>query len=416
LTKGEFRGIKAEIWKGVFMPEKKKIVYLIRTLTLGGAERYLVETATNLDREIFDPKIYCISGEGPLKEYANQHGVEVTVFNSSRPGSTKTRQIPFWRSRKFLSLCRYLKREQPDIVHCYMYSPSIYGGIAAKLIGNAAIITNRMNLGIFKDSKPHYQFLENLVNSFTDAVLVNSQAVKTDVLQRERVSPEKVHVIYGGADIHRYDPMDGSARVHARRSQSKMAFGIPETVPVIGMIANLYPYKGYQEFILAASEIHRHYPDVRFLCIGEDHGIQSQLEQLVHNLGLQKHVIFTGQVRNIEELFPIIDIQVSASHEEGFSSAIIEGMASGKPIVATSVGGTPEAVLHNITGLLAPPKNPAVLAQAIKTLLDNPELASQFGRNGRKRVEEHFSLKKMIVELETLYLKLSVRGKTNGKR
>jgi glycosyltransferase involved in cell wall biosynthesis len=416
LTKGEFAGIKTESGRESFMQgvHKKKIVYLIRTLNLGGAERYVVETATSLNRERFDPKIYCLSGGGPLQVYAQEHKVDVTIFDSSRPNSPK--QIPFWRSRKFLSLCRYLKQERPDIVHCFMYSPSIYGAIAAKLMGNAAIITNRQSLGIFKDAKPHYQWLENLVNGFTDVVLVNSEAVKTDVLQRERVAPDKVQVIYGGVDIHRYTPVNGNAVLHRRRLQTKTAWGIPETAPVIGMIANLFRYKGYHEFIHAASDVCRDYPDARFLCIGEDRGIQQELEQLVDHLGLRHAVIFTGQVRKIEDLFPIIDIQVSASHEEGFSSAIIEGMAAGKPIVATAVGGNLEAVVHKVTGLLVPPQNPGALAHALKTCLDHPELASQFGSNGRKRVEEHFALEQVIAALETLYLKLGERKRAHRRR
>jgi glycosyltransferase involved in cell wall biosynthesis len=316
-----------------------------------------------------------------------------------------TPQSVYWYARKLLALYRYLKQERPDIVHCYMYTPSIYGGLAAKLAGDAVVLTNRMRLGEFKEQKWYFQPLENFVNKFVDGVFVNSLALKDDVLRREHISPEKIHVIYGGVDIHKFVPVNGNPSQQRRIAQTKCDLKIPEQAPVIGMIANLHAYKGYHEFLLAASEVHRRYPEARFLCIGKDRGIQSQLEQRVHDLGLGKHVIFTGQIQNVEKIFPVIDIQVSASHEEAFSSAIIEGMASEKPIIATSVGGNPEAVIHNETGLIIPPQDPKAMAHALKTLLDNPERALKFGRNGRRRVEEHFSTRKMIEDLETLYLR-----------
>jgi glycosyltransferase involved in cell wall biosynthesis len=385
--------------------KRKKVVYLLRTLNIGGAERYVVETAISLNQEKFEPKIYCISGGGVLQKDASQHGVDVKTFQAPSYNSTHTPQNVYWYARKLVALYRYLKRERPDIVHCYMYTPSIYGGLAAKLVGNAVVFTNRMRLGEFKEQKRYFQLLENVVNKFVDGVLVNSLALKDDVLRREHISPEKIHVVYGGVDVRKFGPQNGTPSQRRRIAQTKREFGIPEQAPVIGMVANLHVYKGYHEFILAASEVHSRYPDARFLCIGKDRGIQNQLEQRVQDLGLHNHVVFTGQLQNIEEIFPVIDIQVSASHEEAFSSSIIEGMASGKPVIATSVGGNPEAVIHNETGLIIPPRDPETMAHALKTLLGNREFAMELGRNGRKRVEEHFSTGKMIEDLETLYLR-----------
>lgn len=386
---------------------RTKIVYLIGTLNIGGSQQQIIETAARLNRELFEPKLYCLFGGGSLRSAINQYGIDVTVFGSNHHEQQTADQFLFRRSRQFFSLYRYLQQQQPDILHCYMYKPCIYGGFAAKLAGNSLLITSRRCLGYFKETKPYYQSLENIVNRFTDGVLVNSEAIKQDVLQRERISPQKIHVVYNGVDITRYKPLDGTTRTFSRRKKREL--GIPEIAPVVGMIANLFPYKGYQEFILAASEVHYRYPEVTFLCVGKDCGIQQQLEQLVREHELQKHVIFTGEVQNISEILHCLDIQVSASHEEGFSNAILEGMASGNPIVATSVGGTPEAVLHNTTGLLVPPKDPSALAQAIILLLDNPELALSLGLKGRKRIEKHFSMESMIHTLETWYLKLCER-------
>ena len=383
---------------------RKKIVYLLHSSNIGGVERNVADIVTRLNPARFDPKVYCVSGGGPLQAELTRSGIDVAVFNGNCPTCMGTRLTPLWFARKFRALYRYLQRAQPDIIHAWLFSPAVYGGIAAKLTGRARLITHRVGLGAFKDGKPHYQALENLINRFTELVIVNSLALQRDALQRERIAPEKIHLIYGGVDVRRYAPRAPNAE--AQRRAHKRAWGLPETAPVIGMVANLLRYKGYREFILAAAEVRRHYAAARFLCIGEDRGMQPELERLAQELGVRAQIVFTGQVQNVAELLQLLDIQVSASHEEGFSTAILEGMASGLPVIATAVGGTPEAVMPNVTGLLIPPQDPAALAQAILDLLKHPELALQFGENGRKRIEAHFSVEKMVDRLETLYLQL----------
>ena len=120
--------------------------------------------------------------------------------------------------------------------------------------------------------------------------------------------------------------------------------------------------------------------------------------------------------RVLHAFLTIFDIQVSASHEEGFSNAIIEGMAAGKPVIATAVGGTSEAVLHEETGLLIPPHSPDALAKALVRLLTDRDFAAQLGRNGRIRVENYFSMEKMIDKFEKLYLNLWERSRIRTKK
>lgn len=381
--------------------ERIKIVYLIGTLRIGGAERDVVETATRLNKDLFAPQIYCVSGGGSLQQRVEQHDVPLTIFQPKQSGIARKKQI----LPKFFSLLRYLQREQPHIVHSYAYSPSIYGGIAAKFVTRAKVITNRLSLGKFKDGKPLLQMLENLVNSVTDKVVVNARAIQEDVLQRERIAADKIHIVYNGVNCEHYKPVDNDLR-----RRKKQEFGFSETTSIIGMIANISPYKGHREFILAAAEVVKHHPDIRFLCVGEDRGLLAQIQPLIQTLGLDTYIIFTGPVHDVSSLFPLIDIQVSASYEEGFSNAILEGMASGKPMIATNVGGSPEAVTHQETGIIIPPGDEHALTQAMLLLLDQPELAVKLGQQARKRVVEKFSVQKMIEDLESLYYGLLLKA------
>lgn len=384
------------------MTTRKKIVYLIGSLAVGGAERQLVETAIRLDRSRFDARIYAISSGGTLQAYAEQAGIPVTVHK------TKGRGLIAYIG-KFVALCQYLRRERPDIVHCFMFTPSLYGGWASRLAGRPILITSRRNLGLFKDRAVLYQWLENLVNRFTDLVIVNSRAVLTDTLQRERIAAEKVVVIYNGINTRRYCPV---APQSLPGQQIKAQFGIPDAVVIIGMIANLYRYKGHRELLTAAAAVMRQFPNTYLLCVGEEReGLLPELRDLCATLGIQDRVLFSGFIADVSSVLNIMDILVSASHEEGFSNVILEAMAAGKPVVATSVGGNPEAVLDGETGWIVPPNNSQALAAAIIELLRHPEQIARYGRNARQRAKKYFSMETMIHQVEQIYEQL-LRGET----
>ena len=379
---------------------QKKIVYVIGSLTLGGAERYLVETAIRLHQERFTPKVYCLFGSGPLKCTLDRHHIAVTVFHARHDD---TGFIPCWRSRAFFALYRYLRYERPDIVHCYMYKPSIYGGIAAKLAGVPHIITQRTNLGYFKEGHRWYQRIENLVNQFTDRVITDSEAAKQAVLQQESIAAQKIVVIHSGVNLSQYRPLGNTTAYVGEQSLVKRRYGIPKNSPVVGIIANLRHVKGHHEFFLAASSVHQKFPDVRFVCVGKDLGIQAELQKLIHTLGFESYVLFTGQVHNVAKILCMLDILVVASHTEASCLVVLEGMAAGKPIVATTVGGIPEAIIHGKSGLLVPPKDPDALARAITHLLHDPAYARYLGQNAQARAETSFSIEKTVEKLESVY-------------
>ncbi|GAK51913.1 glycosyl transferase, group 1 [Candidatus Moduliflexus flocculans] len=373
---------------------RKKIVYLIGTLAVGGAERQLVETAIRLDRSKFDARIYAISNGGLLKHDAEQAGISVSVHE------TKYRGIVAY-GRKLFALYRYLRRERPDILHCFMFTPSLYGGFVSRLTGVPILITNRRSLGMFKDRVIYFQCLENIVNRFTDKVLVNSHAVLCDVLQRERITVDKLEVIYNGIDTQKYS---SDILAKPQITQLKEQLSIPAASLVIGMIANLYRYKGHQELLLAIAEIIQSYPNIYALCIGEDReGLLSELQKLCDSYHIRQHVVFAGFSSDVPMMLSIMDIVVSASYEEGFSNAILEAMAAGKPVVATSVGGNPEAVIDGETGRIVPAGDAHALAAALLELLHHPNQRIKYGQNARKRIEEHFLMESMIHRIENVY-------------
>lgn len=381
---------------------KVKIAYVIGTLDLGGSERQLVALAKGLDRSRFLPVVFCLTATGPLVADLEEAGVQVRCFG--------LRGLKVWRNpirvaRCLLAFFADLKKEKPEIVHgllFHAYVPAAFFGRIARVL---IVITSRRSLGHFKAGKPHYLLAERLANRMTDLIVANSEAVKRDVIRQEKVEPSKIRVIYNGIEPSLYNvPPDPTLRA---------SLGVPEKTKVVGVVANLIHYKGHRFFLQACHEVKRKIPEVRFLLIG-DGPLRRELEGLAAALSLEKDVLFLGSRQDIPELLALMDVAVLPSLEEGFPNAVLEAMAAGKPVVATRVGGIPEAVIHGETGLLVQPKDPQALADAILALLDDPQLAEEMGRAGQERVKKEFSLDRMIREMEGLYEELLSR-KLQGK-
>jgi len=294
----------------------------------------------------------------------------------------------------------FLRRRKPDIIHAYLPSPNICSAFGKYFfIRRSKLIVSKRALGHYKEGRPFLCLVENWANRVADVITVNSLAVKTAVLKREKADPRKIRLVYNGVNI-------GNFPIKIDIRSKRQELGLPLDDRIVTSIANLWPYKGYVELIKAARLIVDKMPKVKFLFIGRDNGMVGQLKTLAGELKIANNIIFLGQRQDISELLQVTDVQVLASHEEGFSNVILEGMAAGKPLVVTNVGGNPEAVIHEETGLLVPPRDEKALAQAIIRLLKNPEEAQRFGQAARQRVKEHFSIERMVQEMEALYEEL----------
>lgn len=376
---------------------RTKVVYVIGTLDLGGTERQLIALVKGLDRSRFLPIVYCLTATGPLAADLEEAGVKVKCFG--------LRGLKVWRNPIRVAQCLLaffndLKKEKPKIVHGFLFHAYILGTFAAKLAGVPIVIASRRSLGHFKEKKWHYLLAERLANRMTDLIVANSEAVRDDVIRQEKVEPAKVRVVYNGVDPALYEiPADPALRT---------SLGIPEEARIVGVVANLIHYKGHRFLLQAWRTVKQKIPGARLLLVG-DGPLRGALEELAQELGLEKEVRFLGSRQDVPRLFALMDVAVLPSLEEGFPNAILEAMAAGKPVVATNVGGIPEAVIHGKTGLLVPPKDPQALADAIIQLLCDPKLAEEMGKAGRERVTKEFGLDRMVKEMEGLYEELISR-------
>jgi L-malate glycosyltransferase len=181
------------------------------------------------------------------------------------------------------------------------------------------------------------------------------------------------------------------------------------------VLSRLDRVKGIEYFLEAAAMVARRVPEARFLVVGDatkqvDGDYRKELERRADRLGVGARIRFTGLRSDVPDILAEVAVSVLPSLSEGLSNVLLESMAAGVPVVATTVGGNPEAVEDGVTGLLVPPRDPGALAQAICRFLDSPELASRFGQAGRERVLDRFSLERMVQETESLYLDLLSRA------
>jgi glycosyltransferase involved in cell wall biosynthesis len=180
---------------------------------------------------------------------------------------------------------------------------------------------------------------------------------------------------------------------------------LPLSSPLVVVFSRLNQMKGIQYFLDAAIILARRFPHVRFLVVGDGES-RKELEEYAGRLGLAQRTVFTGFRSDVPELLSEAAVSVLPSLSEGLSNSLLESMASGVPVVATRVGGNPEVIEHEVTGLLVPLLDSAALAAAIGRVLEDKDLAARFAHAGIRRVAELFSMERSVRETEHLYQRL----------
>lgn len=382
--------------------KKIKIVFIIGTLDVGGTEKQILELLQRLNRDRFEAYVLAFRTHGKLREQFEARQIPFTGLGFSAPKGRWHPESYHRLFKLFWQIVAYLKRVQPHIVHTYLPWANICGAFAAKIAGVPVVITGRrasVSTRFVPFPRPD-QWLQNLSNLLATVVISNSQIVRQECLTEERFLPsQKIRVIYNGVDSTRY---------HGNYSPTllRQELGISSNHSVVGKVATLHPRKGHQILLQAAQTILRHSPHTTFVITGRDTGIRADLERLARQLHIEDSVIFTGERHDIPEIISLFDVQVSCSYVEGMSNAILEGMASKKPIIAANLSGNPELVVDGRTGFLIPAGNHERLAEAIIQLLDSPRLRQQMGQAGQQRVQDFFQIERMVEQTERLYLEL----------
>ena len=305
--------------------------------------------------------------------------------------------------------------ENVDVVHAQGIRQLIVAFFAAK------IFTHRKKIAVVTSTHSTlagspYENATLLVESFllnmcTDLAMPVAQSVANRLVSFGLI-PNKVVTVHNGIDLELIDEAVCSGE-HPPLLPDDLN---RSSTILVGYFARLVQYKGHQFLIKAISEVSKEFPNIRLIIAG-DGPLRGELESLSRQLGVEEKVLFTGKIRHksVYELLKQVDIYAFPSSGELFPLAILEAMAAGNPIVATSVGGVNEVIKDGETGILVPPKEHAKLAEGIKELINDPLRAEQMGKKSRKLVEENFSLHKIAYDLTKCY-ELCVRRKRYARR
>jgi len=288
-------------------------------------------------------------------------------------------------------LGQFLRKQRVQIVQTFFESSDIWAGLVTKITSDAKLIWSRRDMGILRSRKHHIAY--RLMASTPDAVFAVSEQVRQHCIEIDRINPHRVQTIYNGLALSDWQ-------------EPKAAKAPGQTT--ITTVGNIRRVKGHDLFIKAAAAIVPNFPRTRFSIAGEVLELDyfAELQALIRDLNLSDHFHFSGGVSNLHNHLSNADIFVLPSRSEGFSNAIIEAMAAALPVVATNVGGNPEAVDDGVTGLIVPPEDAAALSGAITKLLSEPSLAKTMGEAGKRRASEKFTVESMMNSITATYKNL----------
>lgn len=361
-----------------------KVLLLVVGLDVGGTEAHVLELASRIDRKKFDVLVCSLKPLGCLGLELRARGIRVMSLNGA--GKCDLRVVARLRS--------VLKREKPDVVQAFLF----WANVAARLCGR--IMRSFPVISTYHDEVVPEWWLTRAIDrttmKWTNYIVCCSEAVRSSVEQRIGVGKSRCAIIPFGVDTDRFREPKGTV---------KGTIALHSGLPVIGTVCRLLePKKGLKYLLEAVARLEQEAgkPVCQVLIVGEGPA-EADLRAASVRLGIDSRVIFTGVRRDIPDLLSLTDVFVLPSLYEGFGIALLEAMAAGKPVVATTVGGIPEFVASGQSGFLAPPGDAPALARALKQLLDDPEKARSMGRLGRDHVTKHYSIESVVKQHEQLY-------------
>jgi len=396
-----------------------KVLHVITDTNIGGAGRYLLNLLSQPAFKDVEGLVACPEGE-----------------LAKRLDAMDLRRIPI--SGRDVSHSRRLTRElgnlmkehKPDLVHTH---GSLSGRIAARLRGIPVVYTKHNLVRIPDESgvvPPKASAARRLLNRIVanvlaDRIIAVSQGVQKDLVE-SGIKPAMIATIPNGIDLTPYVPRwkESAAKPaqDKRRAQRRTtAAGSPEQGGakdskrgfLIGTVARLHRQKALDVILEAARLVLASEPAARFV-IGGTGPLEDKLKAKIKELRLEPYVKMPGFVSDVPDFLSTLDVYVLSSDYEGLPLAVLEAMGAGLPVVSTAVGGVPEAVVDGLTGMLVPPRQPKVLAQAIVRLLVDPDLARKMGIAGRNRAEELFDAKVMAEKTVKVYRRVVARKRRKG--
>jgi glycosyltransferase involved in cell wall biosynthesis len=389
---------------------RRKILFLHDSTELGGSEKSLLCVVKNLSSKKFIP-VVCVPDKGFLFRQLKSAGVDVRVLKIRRLRKTMNLFKLLGYLIHMVCMGRQLRllivTEGISLIH----SNSLSAQIQMNLVRGIENIPMTWHVRDIFPSQLLIRLSVRCAALRATRIVAISEAAK-DNLRRMGLPEEKIRVIYNGADL-------STVGTSSRRSEVlRGTFKVDSAPCVVGMIGSISYSKGQDIFVRAAHLIRERFPDTLFVIVGgyfpENESFYHHVRQLVAKVNMEEKILFTGSIQEVEELMCSLDIVVSVSRErEGLGRSILEGMASGKPVVGTKVGGIPE-LIDDDCGILIDSPTVSELAEKLCILIGDKDLRTRMGRNGRKKAARSFDIKSKVAELERFFDSVLTYKSTNS--
>jgi len=366
------------------------ILFLITSLSIGGTETHIYNLVSSLNMERFNPVVCCLYNLGLIGAKLLNNEKSIKVYHNIMKNK--------WDIFGAWKLIHILKDENIHILYIVNSPLTMFWGIICAKFAKVNACLTRITVSKPISHTKRRWIANNIMLSFIDVIIAQAHSHKDYLISHDGFKPDKIEVVYNGVNLERFMSPPKSGNL-------KQIIGIPEEVPVIGIVGRLSPEKGLIVFLDAARKILNDFPYVHFIIAG-DGPERKKLEDISCKLEIQPNVHFLGARTDIPQILSLFDVGIMASNIENFSNAILEYMAAAKPVVATNVGGTAEQVIDGETGFLISNGDSNALADAILALLKDKSLAKKMGEKGREKIKEKFTIQEMVSRYEDLFIRL----------
>jgi glycosyltransferase involved in cell wall biosynthesis len=368
-----------------------KVLHLLESLPVGGAEDLVAAIVRGLDPERFAAGVACIGFPGPVGAELYAAGYPVSYLGLDLKRTSAWRLVA--------DLRRLLQEQRPDILHTHLYHPNLYGRLAALGLGLPGVVAAVHNS--YNRVKIHRRLWNYLLGWASDRVLVGSAQVLNDVRRFDGVPASRLLLMPYGIRLAELETR--LSRAEARQTLQVSGF-------VLGAVGRLEEQKGHTHLLKALAQVRREIPAAILVLVGDGRRREA-LERQAQELGVVDRVRFLGTRRDLPLIYRALDLFVQPSLWEGLPLALLKAMGVGLPVLATRVSGVQDVVADGVNGCLVDPGDPEALALALVELYRQPETRARLGASAHLTIRDNYSLEAMLTELEKVYLELGEKSR-----
>ena len=365
---------------------KRRVLHVIDSLDLGGAQTFLLDLVKHHDRFRYLPEVAAMHGRGIYAPAFEEAGIPI---HSLSPGKFPPLYVP--------NFLRLMREGKYDILHFHLFGANLCAKPLAILAGHRGIIVHDQCNDASRDQSPALLVADALANRGASRVIAVSESVRRYLMAHEDLAESKVEMIPNGIDASMFSPANELERAGAREN-----WGIPAKAFVVGGVGRLVAQKNFGVFLRVAAQILAGHPGVIFVIAGT--GPQEEkLRDEADALGISANIRFLGHVSDRVRLYQALDALLMTSDFEGTPMTLLEALASGLPVVASSVDGIAEVCTDGRDALLAPPRDVEKFTTALDKVIQGGGLRLQLGAKARETILERYEISGLTRKIEAIY-------------